>query len=1415
MTPAQCAAPACVMSRPRFWGPWPLLTWQLLCLLVKEAQPLEWVKDPLQLTSNPLGPPEPRSSHSSHLPWESPHAPTPPADPEDFDYLGPSASSQMSAPPQESTENLVPFVDADSAEELPLGPEQFSAAHQDLNEKLTPQERLPEVVPLLDGDENQTLVQLPRLKTKIPTADLDRSAGHQADERLVPLDSKISKPTTFIVSPKNLKKDLAQRWSLAEIDGIPHQLSKSGHQKQTLQDEYSSMDTLYPSSLPPELRVNSDEPPGPPEQVGLSQFHLEPETQNPEMLEDIQSSLLQQDAPGQLPQLPEEEEPSSTQEEAPALPPASSMESLTLPNPEVTVQPPSEDQSLYNLPGIIVKPADVEVPMTLEAENETESSQAQQKSPGQPPEEVEPSATEQEAPAEPPGPSMEPELPPSEQEQPAQPSESSGEVESSPAQQETPGQSPEELEPSPIQQEAPTELPGPPIEAELSPSEQEQPAQPSESSGEVESSPSQQEAPAQPSEHHEVTVSPPGHHQTQHSDFPNVSVKRPDTQLTIIEPSAEVGTSPVLQEATAQLSGPGNDAEPPATQHGGPPLPPESLEEAGPLAIQQETSVQSPEPVNSENPSPTQQEAEAEHLQTAEEGESSLTQQEAPAETPELPNEVVAQPPEHSNLNQATVQPLDLGLSITPESVTEVELSPTMQETPTQPPKKVVSQLPVHQEITVPTPGQDEAQHPVSPSVTVQPLDLGLTITPEPTTEAERSTPLKKTIVPPKHPKVTLPHPDQVQTQYLPLTQATVQPLDPGFIITPESTTEVELSTVLMTIAPPAEHPEVTLPPSDQVQTQHSHLTQAMVQPLDLGLTIIPESTTEVELSPTMQETPTQSTKKVVPQLLVHQEITVPTPGQDEAQHPVSPSVTVQPLDLGLTITPEPTTEAERSTPLKKTIVPPKHPKVTLPHPDQVQTQYLHLTQATVQPLDPGFIITPESTTEVELSTVLMTIAPPAEHPEVTLPPSDQVQTQHSHLTQAMVQPLDLGLTIIPESTTEVELSPTMQETPTQSTKKVVPQLLVHQEVTIPTPGQHEAQHPMSPSVTVQPLDLRLTITPEPPAEVELSTALMTTAPPPEHPEVTLPPSDKGQGQHSHLTQVTVQPLALKLNITTKPTTEVKPSPTTEETSTQPPDPGLAVTPEPIIEIGHSSALEKTTASHPDQVQTLHRSLTEVTGPHTELEPTQDSLVQSESHTQNKALTASEEQKASTSTNICELCTCGNETLSCINLGPKQRLRQVPVPEPNTYNGTFTILDFHGNYIFHIDGNVWKAYSWTEKLDLSCNKIQFVERHTFEPLPFLQYLNLRCNLLAELSFGTFQAWHGMQFLHKLILNRNPLTTVEDPYLFKLPALKYLDMGKTQVPLATLKNILTMTIELEKLLNPTGGHQRKLKKPHQC
>ncbi|XP_051015057.1 leucine-rich repeat-containing protein 37A-like [Acomys russatus] len=208
-----------------------------------------------------------------------------------------------------------------------------------------------------------------------------------------------------------------------------------------------------------------------------------------------------------------------------------------------------------------------------------------------------------------------------------------------------------------------------------------------------------------------------------------------------------------------------------------------------------------------------------------------------------------------------------------------------------------------------------------------------------------------------------------------------------------------------------------------------------------------------------------------------------------------------------------------------------------------------------------------------------------------------------------------------------------------------------------------------------------------------------------------------------------------------------------------------------------------------------------------------------------KELIIKMKQNASMSINLCDFCLCENDTLLCIHLNPMRRLHQVPVPRLNTYKGTLTVLNFQGNDISYIDKNVWKAYRWTEKLilsenhltelhkdsfegllslqvlDLSCNKIRYIERRTFESLPFLKYMNLGCNLLTELSFGTFQAWHGMQFLQKLVLSRNPLTVIEDPYLFKLPALKYLDLGKTQVEVTAVENILMMTLELENLIIP--------------
>ncbi|XP_073088982.1 leucine-rich repeat-containing protein 37A-like [Manis javanica] len=254
-----------------------------------------------------------------------------------------------------------------------------------------------------------------------------------------------------------------------------------------------------------------------------------------------------------------------------------------------------------------------------------------------------------------------------------------------------------------------------------------------------------------------------------------------------------------------------------------------------------------------------------------------------------------------------------------------------------------------------------------------------------------------------------------------------------------------------------------------------------------------------------------------------------------------------------------------------------------------------------------------------------------------------------------------------------------------------------------------------------------------------------------------------------------------------------------------------------------SPARPQGTLPHPGQVPSQRPNLTQVTAAPVDLdvsvpqqpEPSETGFP---SLTQNSVVNT-------TTNNICELCSCTDEMLACVGLSPEQKLQSVPVPEPNAHNGTFTILNFQGNSISYVEENTWKSYTWVEKLilsdnqlnelhkdsfeglltlqylDLSCNKIQSIERRTFESLPFLQFINLGCNLITELSFGTFQAWHGMQFLHTLNLSHNPLTTVEDSYFFKLRALKYIDMGKTQVTLKTVESIVMMSPKLEKLILP--------------
>ncbi|XP_039360093.1 leucine-rich repeat-containing protein 37B isoform X2 [Mauremys reevesii] len=190
-------------------------------------------------------------------------------------------------------------------------------------------------------------------------------------------------------------------------------------------------------------------------------------------------------------------------------------------------------------------------------------------------------------------------------------------------------------------------------------------------------------------------------------------------------------------------------------------------------------------------------------------------------------------------------------------------------------------------------------------------------------------------------------------------------------------------------------------------------------------------------------------------------------------------------------------------------------------------------------------------------------------------------------------------------------------------------------------------------------------------------------------------------------------------------------------------------------------------------------------------------------------------------------CQCHRGLLNCSRAALPAGLHRLLPPGPAARNQTFFFLDFSGNSISSIEKRVWKGYPWAEylilkdndlsklqedslegllslkHLDLSCNKILFIEKHAFEPLPFLQYINLGGNLITELRYGTFQAWHGMQFLQKLVLSHNPLSIIADTSLFELPSLKYLDLGATQVTQKTFQTLLMTSLRLETLILPSS------------
>ncbi|XP_074198881.1 leucine-rich repeat-containing protein 37A2-like isoform X2 [Camelus bactrianus] len=1023
------------------------------------------------------------------------------------------------------------------------------------------------------------------------------------------------------------------------------------------------------------------------------------------------------------------------------------------------------------------------------------------------------------------------------QEAPSQPPESPEEVEPSPVQEEAasqPPESPEEVQPS-LEQEAQAQPAEHPEEAEPPPFPQEAQAQPAEHP-EYDSAPLQQESPSQvpgfPGENvpqfpvSDEAAARPGSKYPVHSNPSSVRFKPVDLELTVTpEPAKEGEFTAAQQEALPQPLEYSVEAEPSPTPQDATGPPPEPPEEAEPSPGGEGQLAQPYEPNGEVVPFSTQQESPAQPTEHPEVVKPA-TQQESPAQSP-------AEIEPSATQQESTAQ--------RPESPAEFEPSPAHSQEP-----DVTAASP---------PGQDQAQSLQQPSVTVKPVDLALTITPGPTGEAEPSPPQQEASA------QSAGFPEQLEP-LLVQQEAPDQPPAPSGSGEPspvqlEPPAQPPETSTAATAQPPI-HNEVTFSPAGPGEAQRPVMPGTTGEPLDLAVVITPEPAKEAESSPEQQEgsayfpiSPEQAEFSPVQSKPLSPSPEPPGkidsfPGQQEA----TAQTAGPPEGVGLSSVQE---EALAQPP-----EPPKEAEMTVGTPGQNQAQHSSSPSVTDKPLDLGLTVTPGSLTAAGHSASLQQTSHPT-YMEVTPPQVEQVLAQHPSMTEFTVQPLDLEVTLSPEPNTEAQPSPAMQGTPTWPPEPHQPSL--YQEVTVPTPDQDHLEHLMSSSVIDKPLDLELTVTSEPTTEAEHS-----TSPPPEHPEVTLSPSS--------ITPVTVHTVDLEVTVTGASSVDVEPSPTKQETPTQPPEPPkevvvqypphqvvtiatpskghgqhtpssvtphhvdleLTMTSEPAMEAQHSTVLRKTTAPSPE-VALAHPDLTRVTVPPVDQEftttrhpgslktpaSTEPSVVQSVTYTSEKE---QPEQSAPTSVNICQLCTCSNETLSCVGLSPKERLRRVPVPERNSYNGTFTVLDFQGNSISYIDENTWKPYRWTEKLilrdnsltelhkdsfkgllvlrylDLSCNKIQFIESGTFESLPFLQFVNLGCNSVTDLSFGTFRAAHGMQFLQKVILSHNPLTTVEDSYLFKLPALRYLDLGKTEVSLTTIERILMMSLELEKLILPS-------------
>ncbi|XP_069883748.1 leucine-rich repeat-containing protein 37A-like isoform X2 [Dipodomys merriami] len=1527
-----------IMSPVCLWALRLLLLSLQLWLLVQPAPIAHWARNSVQLTSD---------SHPSYLPTESPNILTPPADSRDPYNLGSSVPSKISAPSQELTDSLLPFLDKDSGQPSPKS-KQVLDPQQDLPDKLIVQERLPEAVPVGGGNYNE------------------------AETHPLPLK-------------RNLENDIAQHSRLATfIVGTEKQFAEPHPQKQPLQNDYSNLSTdmVYADNLPHKSQENPRVPIEPlqletqtletPEKAPFSapkrdtpaQSQLErvvpsihpgvkfsfPNTKeaqystlenyliNPLYIEDITPKKQQTYA--QAPESAEEEKYTSTQKQEPAQPselhegrendenqmevpaypektseevipsvqqevpvqvPESLMEKIveTLPYHEVTAQPLGPDQDYRDyFPNVTVKQLDMEGSINSKPTKKAEYSPDQHEVPSQPL-----------------GLPVAAETPSHLEEQTAQPSQSPREGETSGSYLVSSVQPPEFNEDL---QDGPYQTSGPILLNKPHPSEQEQVTHYSESPEEVESfgshledhaeaeksleeftHPAEPEAPSHAPEFHmnivktpvEVTKYP-GQIQPLLDNLVAIKVKPEDKEVAIpSETTKEMETSVVEHDSSIKPDGLPMEEEYPPRKEEQPAQPSESPGEA-------ETSGSNLE--SSTHPSKVSEEFQPSIVQVvvppqASATETSLGEQEHSVQQSES-SQKVEHPGSHLE-NEALPEKY-------PEEATPPDKQKAPIHAPESPMESVAETLPPDKATVQPL-DQDQDYLDYFSSVKVKPENYqnnlaDFKVKPEDSHDNLADFKVK---------------PEDYQDN---LADFKVKPENNSdnladFKVKPESDdnlTDFKINpedyhdNLVGLKVKPEDYQDNLVDFKGKPEDYHDNLANFKVKPEnyqdnfkvkpeDKEVTVYSEPIKEFETALAQQEAsvwPTVYAQEVEP-VLNEQEQTAHRSEYPEKEHPseIYPEAPAQ--DSEPTEEFEPLIQQGQPGPFSE------HHELIASLPYQHEAQYSNFLSMTVEPPHVGLPIKPEPTTQRDISSIYYEVpvyylvpmndkpSKAQQHKALPLPPelSEEVEpipinqnTPALEETESEILSTQQEATAGNEHNEEVEIPAIMQEAPTQLPKFPM-EIELHEDIgsaQLPKPhktivhapvhfkivsGHDQAQHSALPKATVPHLDVEINITPEPTRESKHSSTLKKPTVSLMNPEQSRPNPHQAPAQYPHPTQVTVQPFDLDLTLTPGSSVEIEPVPTKQETktklptppkrlmsqavvfyvmpvsmpghdriqSTKPPnvpvsslDVGLPSTPEPTGGAEYSPVL-KTTAMPPTQPKLTFQTPVTAHPLNVEFTITQHSVNLA---TEN-ALAVHMEQIAFPSTNICELCTCQFQALMCVGLHPKQRLHQVPVPDPTAKMKIFTTLNFHGNAISYTDENTWREYPWTEKLilsenhltelrkdsfegllsvmvlDLSCNKIQSIERSTFEPLPFLKFLNLGCNLLTELSFGTFEAWHGMQFLHQLILNRNPLIAVEDIHLFKLPALKYLDMGRTQVQLATVENILTMTLELEKLVLP--------------